>query len=170
MRKQLLTGSILMALALAPAVAQAQILQDTQNGLQNGAAQGNAAAGPLGGIVGGAVGAGLGAATGAVGTATGIATGAVNGAAGVATGAVNGAAGILGADQPRFNTYVEGENLPSYAYRRPLRVGAVLPRTGLTYYPVPSDYPNAQRYRYARVNDRTVLVDPRTRRVVEILD
>jgi hypothetical protein len=163
MRKQLLTGSVLAALALAPFAAQAQILQDTQNGLQNGAAQGNEAAGPIGGIVGGALGAGVGAATGAVGTATGIATGAVNGATGVV-------GGIFGAEQPRFNSYAQGQNLPSYAYRHPLRVGAILPRTGPAYYEVPSDYPNAQRYRYARVNDRTVLIDARTRRVVEILD
>ncbi len=174
MRKQILTGTVLAALASLPLAAHAQIVQDTQNGMQSGADQGNAAAGPLGGIVGGAVGAGVGAATGAVGTATGIAGTAVNGAAGVAAGAVHGATGVVGdifgADQPRFDNYVQQQNYPSYSYRKPLRVGTILPRSGLTYYEVPSDYPHARRYRFARVNDRTVLVDPRTRRVVEIMD
>ena len=163
MRKRLLTSTIVTMLAALPFAAHAQILQGTQNGYENGAAQGNDAAGPLGGIVGGAVGAGVGAATGAVGTATGIAGSAVNGATGVV-------GGIFGADQPRFDGYVQSQNYPSYSYRRALRVGTVLPRTGPTYYQVPADYPNAQRYRYARINDRTVLVDPRTRRVVEIMD
>ncbi|MDX7952801.1 DUF1236 domain-containing protein [Lichenihabitans sp. Uapishka_5] len=174
MRQTLLTGTIVALLAAVPFAANAQIVQGTQDGYQNGAAQGNAAAGPLGGIVGGAVGAGVGAATGAVGTATGIAGAAVNGATGIAGGAVHGATGVVGsifgADQPRFDGYVQGQNYPSYTYKRSLRVGTVLPRSGLTYYQVPADYPNAQRYRYARINDRTVLVDPRTRRVVEIMD
>lgn len=163
MRKQLLTGTVVAVLATLPLAAHAQIVQGTQDGYQNGAAQGSEAAGPLGGIVGGAVGAGVGAATGAVGTATGIAGSAVNGATGVV-------GSIFGADQQRFDGYVQGQNYPSYSYRRALRVGTVLPRTGPTYYQVPADYPNAQRYRYARINDRTVLVDPRTRRVVEIMD
>ena len=153
MRTYLITGSIVAALALMPLAANAQIVQGTQDGAASGAAQGNAVGGPIGGIVGGAIGAGVGAATGAVGTATGI------------------VGGILGADdRPRFHDYVAGENYPSYRYSRPLRVGAILPRSGVTYREVPADYPSAQRYRYARVNDRTVLVDPRTRRIVDIID
>lgn len=174
MRQQLLIGTIVALMAAAPFAAQAQIVQGTTDGLNNGAAQGNAVAGPLGGIVGGAVGAGVGAATGAVGTATGIAGAAVNGATGVAGAAVNGATGIVGgifgADEPRFNSYAAGQNLPSYSYRHALRVGAILPRTGPEYYDVPSDYPNAARYRYARINGHTVVVDARTRRVVEVMN
>lgn len=153
MRMKIITGSLIIALATLPLAAQAQILQGTQEGASSGAAQGSSIGGPLGGIIGGAVGAGVGAATGAVGTATGI------------------VGGVLGADQrPRFHDYVEQENYPSYAYSRQLRVGAVLPRGGVRYYAVPPEYGSAQRYRYARVNDRTVLVDPRTRRVVDIID
>jgi hypothetical protein len=154
MRNRILFGSLALALLAAPVGVQAQVIQGTVNGAQQGADQGNAAAGPLGGIVGGAVGAGVGAATGAVGTATGI------------------VGGIFGADQrPRFHEYVEQEHYPSYTWRHPVRVGAVLPRGGVTYYEVPSDYgPNAGRYRYARVNDRTVIVDPRTRRIVDVVD
>jgi hypothetical protein len=164
MRTTLLASSIVAVLAATSFGARAQILQDTQNGAATGAAQGNQVGGPIGGIVGGAVGAGVGAATGAVGTATGIATGAVNGATGIV-------GGIFGADErPRFHDYVQGENYPSYTYRRPLRVGVILPRSGVVYHEVPADYPNAHRYRFARVNDRTVVVDPRTRRVVDIID
>ena len=154
MRKSLIISSLTAALLAFPLAAQAQILQGTQDGAANGAAQGNAAAGPLGGIVGGAIGAGVGAATGAVGTATGI------------------VGHVLGADErPRFRDYVEQEHYPSYRYKRPLRVGSTLPRGGITYYDVPDEYASAHgRYRYARVNDRTVLVDPRTHRVVDIID
>ena len=154
MRHTFTIGALAIALAGFPLAGQAQILQGTQDGAANGAAQGNSVAGPLGGIVGGAIGAGVGAATGAVGTATGI------------------VGGVLGADErPRFHDYVEQENYPSYTYRRPLRVGAILPRGGITYYEVPGEYSSAHgRYRYARINDRTVLVDPRTHRVVDIID
>lgn len=153
MRMKITSAALIIAVAASPLAAQAQIPQGTQDGAASGAAQGNAIGGPLGGLVGGAVGAGVGAATGAVGTAGGL------------------VGGVLGVDQrPRFRDYVEQENYPSYSYSRPLRVGAVLPRAGVRYYAVPPQYGSAQRYRYARVNDRTVLVDPRTRRVVDIIE
>ena len=153
MRHNLIIGSVALALLAAPVAAQAQIVQGTVNGAQSGADQGNAAAGPLGGIVGGAIGAGVGAATGAVGTATGI------------------VGGVLGVDQrPRFHDYVQQENYPSYRWKKAVRVGAVLPRAGVTYYEVPPDYGVQGNYRYARVNDRTVLVDPRTHRIVDVID
>jgi hypothetical protein len=44
-----------------------------------------------------------------------------------------------------------------------------LPEAGVTYYDVPEEY-NAQSYRYTVVNGRTVLVEPRTRRIVEIVE
>lgn len=154
MRKTLLLGTVVAALAAMPIATQAQVVQGTVNGAQQGAATGSNAAGPIGGIVGGAVGAGVGAATGAVGTATGI------------------VGSILGVEQrPRFHEYVQEQNYPSYSWRRDVRVGAVLPRSGVTYYAIPNDYSSMNgRYRYARVNDRTVIVDPRTRRIVDIVD
>lgn len=153
MRHSIILGTMVAALAM-PLAAHAQVVQGTVNGAQQGAATGSNAAGPIGGIVGGAVGAGVGAATGAVGTATGI------------------VGSIFGVDQrPRFHEYVEEQHYPSYAWRHDVRVGAVLPRSGLTYYPIPDDYTSMHgRYRYARVNDRTVVVDPRTRRIVDIID
>jgi hypothetical protein len=49
------------------------------------------------------------------------------------------------------------------------RVGAVLPSSGVTYYEVPAEY-GVRDYRYTVVNDRTVLVDPRTHRVIQIVE
>ena len=115
--------------------------QGTVRGAQDGAAAGDRAAGPVGAVVGGAVG----AAVGTVG-------------------------GILGVeDRPRFREYVVHERLPSYRYSDDLRVGVVLPESGVTYYDVPADY-HVTGYRYTYVNDRAVLVDPRTRRVVQIIE
>ena len=115
--------------------------QGTIRGAEEGAAAGGNAAGPLGAIVGGAVG----AAAGTVG-------------------------GILGVDdRPRFREYVVRERRPSYVYRDDVRVGTVLPEAGVTYYEVPAEY-HAPGYRYTVVNDRAVLVEPRSRRIVEIVD
>lgn len=115
--------------------------QGTLRGAEEGAAEGGRAAGPVGAIVGGAVG----AAAGTVG-------------------------GILGVDtRPRFREYVVRERHPSYNYREEVRVGTVLPESGVTYYEVPAEY-KAPGYRYTIVNDRPVLVEPRTRRIVEIID
>jgi hypothetical protein len=115
--------------------------QGTVRGAQEGAAQGDHDAGPIGAVVGGAVG----AVAGTVG-------------------------GILGVeDRPRFHDYVVRERLPSYRYDEDLRVGAVLPESGVTYYDVPADY-HVTGYRYTYVNDHAVLVDPRTHRIVQIID
>jgi hypothetical protein len=115
--------------------------QGTVRGAEEGAEQGGRAAGPLGAIVGGAVG----AATGTIG-------------------------GILGVeDRPRFREYVVRERRPSYRYSEDFRVGAVLPESGVTYYEVPAEY-HAPGYRYAYVNEHAVIVEPRTRRIIEIVD
>ena len=83
--------------------------QGTLQGAAQGAEEGGRAAGPLGAIVGGAVGA--------------------------ATGTVEGVLGVD--DRPRFREYVIRERRPSYKYSEELRVGAVLPESGVTYYDVP---------------------------------
>ena len=61
------------------------------------------------------------------------------------------------------------ERVPSYSYREDLRVGATLPESGVRYYEVPREY-GATKYRYTVVNNRTVLVDPATHRVVQIIE
>ena len=45
----------------------------------------------------------------------------------------------------------------------------MLPQEGITYYEIPGEY-HVQGYRYAYVNDHAVLVDPHTRRIVQIID
>ncbi len=39
----------------------------------------------------------------------------------------------------------------------------------MTFYEIPDEY-GARNYRYTVVNNRTVLVDPRSRRVVDIVE
>jgi hypothetical protein len=115
--------------------------QGVINGTEQGAREGGRAAGPVGAVVGGVVG-----------------------------GVAGGVAGVLGVDQrPRFREYVVREHHPSYRYREEVRVGVVLPEDGVTYYEVPAEY-GATQYRYTIVNDRPVLVEPRTRRIVEVID
>ncbi|MFG1397527.1 DUF1236 domain-containing protein [Roseixanthobacter pseudopolyaromaticivorans] len=113
------------------------------------AAQGGAAAGATTGAIGGAiVGGPVGAVVGGVG------------------GAVVGA--MIGDQSPRFQTYVVEQRRPSYTYAEPVAVGAQLPDQGVTYYEVPAEY-GATSYRYTVVNNRTVLVDPQTHRVVQVI-
>jgi uncharacterized protein YcfJ len=109
------------------------------------------------------------------GATTGAVTGAVGGAIvggpiGAAVGAVGGAivGGIVGDQQPQFREYVVKQAPASYRYESDIRVGAVLPETGVTYYEVPAEY-KVPGYRYAYVNQTPVLVDPRTRQIVQII-
>jgi hypothetical protein len=109
------------------------------------------------------------------GAASGAATGAIGGAIvggpiGAAVGAVGGAivGGIVGDQQPQFRQYVVTQVPQSYRYESEIRVGAVLPETGVTYYEVPAEY-NVPGYRYTYVNQTPVLVNPRTRQIVQII-
>ena len=112
---------------------------------QNGAAAGATTGAVTGAIVGGPVGATVGAGVGAV------------------------AGGIADDTRPRFRSYVEERHVPSYRYEHEVRVGEDLPSAGVTYYEVPREY-GVTRYRYTVVNDRTVLVDPSTHRIVQVID
>ncbi|HEY5797470.1 MAG TPA: DUF1236 domain-containing protein [Bosea sp. (in: a-proteobacteria)] len=119
---------------------------------------------PSGGATGGAV---SGATSGAIGGAI------VGGPVGAAVGGVGGAVvgAIIGdAASPKFRTYVVEQNVPSYTYAQPVAVGTVLPEQGVVYREVPSEYGAPSGYRYTVVNDRTVVVEPRTRRVVQIIN
>jgi hypothetical protein len=139
---QMKTRSLIAAIAFAAVLLPAAVqAQGTVRGAEEGADRGGRAAGPVGAVVGGAVGA--------------------------ATGTVN---GILGVDtRPRFREYAVRERVPSYRYEQELRVGAVLPESGVTYREVPEEF-HAPGYRYTYVNDRPVIVEPRSRRIVEIID
>ena len=115
--------------------------QGVIGGAEQGASDGARAAGPVGAVVGGAVG-----------------------------GVAGGISGLLGLDQrPRFREYVVSARRPSYQYRGNLTVGTELPEAGITYYEVPAEY-GVQNYRYTVVNERAVLVDPRTRRVIQVIE
>jgi len=117
--------------------------QGAIRGAEEGARKGNEAAGPLGGIVGGAAG----AAVGTVG-------------------------GILGVEErPRFREHVIQERRGhSYRYNQPPHAGMVVPGPGLVLYPIPPEYNIPPTYRYAYINDQVVIVDPRTRRIVEVIE
>jgi uncharacterized protein YcfJ len=109
-------------------------------------------------------GAAAGATTGAVGGA--IVGGPVGAAVGGVTGAIVG--GLAGPQEQQFRQYVVTRKVPSYTYREEVRVGAVLPESGVTYYEVPEEY-GVKGYRYTVVNDTPVLVEPGSRRVVQVV-
>lgn len=113
-------------------------------------AQNNATSGAVGGAVGGAI---------------------VGGPVGAVVGGVGGAivGGIADDRRAGFRTYVVKEKRASYKYDRQVVVGAELPSSGVTYYEVPAEY-GVKNYRYTIVNDRTVLVDPSSHRVVQIIE
>lgn len=130
-----------MAVVAALVTPVAAQAQGVPGGIERGSREGERAAGPVGAIVGGTIG-----------------------------GVVGGINSVLGVDQrPRFRNYVVEQRRPSYTYREDVRVGAVLPEAGVTYYDVPPEY-GVRNYRYTVVNDRTVLVDPSTRRIVEVVE
>jgi Protein of unknown function (DUF1236) len=129
------------ALVAAVALPIAAQAQGVPGGVERGSRDGERAAGPVGAVVGGVIG-----------------------------GVVGGVSGVLGVDQrPRFRSYVVEQRRPSYQYSEDVRVGAVLPEQGVTYYDVPPEY-GVRDYRYTVVNNRTVLVDPRTHRIVDIVE
>ncbi|MGZ5871456.1 MAG: DUF1236 domain-containing protein [Bradyrhizobium sp.] len=103
------------------------------------------------------------------------ATGAVNGArtggevagpVGEIVGGTVGAAVGAAVEIPNaVITSIQGERVPSVTVRERVVVGEPLP-PAVELRPVP----RYTGYRYAVVNDRRVIVDPRTRRVIRIID
>ena len=127
--------------ATAMALPVATYAQGVPGGMERGSRDGERAAGPIGAVVGGVIG-----------------------------GVVGGVGGILGVDErPRFRSYVVEQRRPSYQYGEDVRIGAVLPEEGVSYYDVPPEY-GVRDYRYTVVNGRTVLVDPRSHRIVEVIE
>ena len=143
MIKRMLCTGVIAAAVAAGAVTTGFAQQEggVPGGMERGARDGERAAGPVGAVVGGTVGA-----------------------------VAGGVAGVLGVDQrPRFRSYVVEHHYPSYRYEGPVRVGIILPTQGVTYYEVPAEY-GATGYRYTVVNDVPVLVEPRSHRVVEVIE
>ena len=77
--------------------------------------------------------------------------------------------GIAVDQRPAFREYIVREHVPNYAIPGRVVVGGVLPEAGVTYYDVPQTYA-VTPYRYTVVNGRTVLVDPRSRRIVQVVE
>ena len=79
------------------------------------------------------------------------------------------APGIAIDQRPAFREYVVRERVPNYSIPNPVIVGGVLPETGVTYYDVPQTF-GITPYRYTVVNGQAVLVEPRSRRIVQVID
>jgi hypothetical protein len=103
-------------------------------------------------------------ATGAVG---GAAAGAVVGGpvGAVVGGTVGAAVGMAGEPPAEVRTYVTREQVPSVRVTEKIVVGEALPAT-VTLRPVP----NHAAYSFAVVNDRRVIVEPKTRKVIQIIE
>jgi hypothetical protein len=109
-------------------------------------AQGNTVGGAVGGAaVGGVVGGPVGAAVGA----------AVGGTVGAAT------------EPPpdAVITYVEREDVPSVTVRERIVVGEALPETVVIH-----KVPQHEKYSYAVVNKKRVIVEPQSRKVIKIIE
>src|SRR5690348_12154627 len=115
------------------------------------------------------------AAANAQNTVSGAAGGAiVGGVVGGPVGAAVGAAvgGTVGAAEdatlpPPVVTYVEREDTPSVEVREVehVRVGTVLPDTVVLH-----EIPKYRTYRYAVINHERVIVEPRTRKVIKVIE
>jgi hypothetical protein len=96
---------------------------------------------------------------------------------GTTTGVVHGppaivdddAAGITVDQRPAFREYIIRERVPTYVIPDRVVVGGVLPETGVVYYDVPQSF-GITPYRYTVVNGETILVEPRSRRIMQVLD
>jgi hypothetical protein len=77
--------------------------------------------------------------------------------------------GITVEQRPAFREYVVRERVPTFTIPDRVIVGGVLPEAGITYYDVPQTVATTP-YRYTVVNGQTVLVEPRSRRVVQVVD
>jgi uncharacterized protein DUF1236 len=99
-----------------------------------------------------------------------IAAQAQTGTVGVTGGvAVDDTLGIAPGQRSAFREYIVREKVPNYSIPDRIVVGGVLPETGVTYYDVPQTF-GATPYRYTVVNGRTVLVEPRSRRIVQVIE
>jgi hypothetical protein len=86
-------------------------------------------------------------------------------------GDVAGSTGLVGADQAsRFRDYALREHRSAIQFDERLQPGVRLPLAGVTYYAVPPEYGVSLRYRYTIVNGHAVIVDPTSRRVVQVID
>lgn len=132
---------LILAIAGALGFCSAAHGQGLARGAQDGAERGGNIAGPLGAAIGSAIG-----------------------------GTVGAANEILGVDRrERFRIYTLAERRPSFPFKGVVRVGTVLLEDGVVYYDVPPEFA-LQGLNYAIVNGHPVLVEPSTRRIVEVIN
>ena len=92
--------------------------------------------------------------------------GAVGGPVGAVVGAGIGGAVGNAAEPPReVVTYVEHERVPSVAVQERVVVGEPFPATVEL-----RTVPKYRQYSYAVVNDRRVIVEPKTRKVIKVIE
>ena len=91
------------------------------------------------------------------------------GVAGGSTVVIGEHEGIAADQRPAFREYIVRERVPDYTISERVVVGGVLPETGVTYYDVPQSF-GMTPYRYTVVNGQTILVEPRSRRIVQVVD
>lgn len=77
--------------------------------------------------------------------------------------------GLIAEQRPAFREYVVREAVPTFTIPDRVIVGTVLPESGVTTYDVPQRF-GGTPYRYTVVNGATVLVEPRSRRIVQVID
>jgi hypothetical protein len=82
---------------------------------------------------------------------------------------IDDADGIAVDQRPAFREYIVRERVPTFTIPDRVIVGGVLPEAGITYYDVPQTF-GPTPYRYTVVNGRTVLIDPRSRRIVQVVE
>jgi len=77
--------------------------------------------------------------------------------------------GIIAEQRPAFREYVVTQRVPAFTIPDRIVVGTMLPEAGVTYYDVPQRF-GSTPFRYTVVNGQTVLVEPRSRRIVQVID
>ena len=77
--------------------------------------------------------------------------------------------GIIADQRPAFREYVVRERVPTFTIPDRVVIGTTLPDAGVTYYDVPQRF-GSTPFRYTVVNGQTVLVEPRSRRIVQVID
>ncbi len=77
--------------------------------------------------------------------------------------------GIVAEQRPLFREYVVSQRVPAFTIPDRVVVGRVLPEAGVTYYDVPQRF-GSTPLRHTVVNGTTVLVEPRSRRIVQVID
>jgi len=121
-------------------------LSACQTGTETGAAAGAAGGAVTGAVVGGPIGA------------------VVGGVAGAAVGSV-----LSAEESTRVRTYVVAQRRPTMRVTEEIVVGQPVPQR-VRLYPVPQNVGLRNAYSYTVVNDQTVLVDPQTRTVVQVIE